>query len=388
MKKTGIFLLMAFVLQTQAQVKITTIPFELYGDHMFIKVSLDDSEPLDFIFDTGAGLTVIDDEVATDLNLSSKEVNFSESDARFALIKHNKIEINGFLMEKNIKVYATDLNHLEMSLGREFDGIVGYDLLWHHTVHIDYDNLTMDIYDHGNGPKDGDPIPFDLYRAIPTVKGKIVLNNGEAHEGDFFVMTGAGTTLDINTPYAEEWNVLEKTGKHFSYPVKGIGKKEDIYYEGHVISFEWGQQKIEDLPIGISTSPTGIHADKKAIGIIGNRILREFNITIDVPDKMIWVEKNSHFGEKLNVNSCGMDLQLSEDKEKILVHYIMENSPASEAGIQLNAELVSVNGKPAGEYALPDIQTLLRRDGTTVDLVLLENGQEKSYSLELRKMID
>jgi len=384
----ALFVLLAVVLELSAQKKITSIPFELFGDHMFIKVSLDDSEPLDFIFDTGAGLTVIDHNIAEDLGLRTKDVDFKETDAQFELIKHNKIEINGFLMEKNIKVYATDLNHLEISLGREFDGILGYDLLHHHTVHIDYDNLVMDIYDHGNGPKEGDAIPFDLYRAIPTVEGQVVLNDGEAHEGKFFVMTGAGTTLDFNTPFAEENNVLEKTGKHYSYPIKGLGKKETLYYEGHVLSFAFGAQKIKDLPVGISTSEKGIHADDKIAGIIGNRILREFNITLDVPDKMMWIQKNSHFGEKLNVNSSGMDLQLSQDKKKVLVHYIMDDSPAKEAGIQLNSELVSVNGKPVEAYALPDIQKILRRSGETVDLVIKNNGQEKKYTLELRSMIE
>ena len=152
--------------------KSPAIPFELFGDHMFIKVSVDNSEPLDFIFDTGSGLTVLDQTIAEEMKLVRKEAKMNETTTSLELIKHNRIDINGFLMEKNINVYATDLTHLEMSLGRDFDGILGYDLLHHHTVHIDYDNLTMDIYDHGNGPKDGDAIPFKMYTSIPRLRAK------------------------------------------------------------------------------------------------------------------------------------------------------------------------------------------------------------------------
>ena len=376
------------IAQTNAQVKITSIPFELYGDHMFIKVSLDGSEELDFIFDTGSGLTVIDRDVADRLNLVKKEVKRNTTQNKFQLIKHNKLEIKHFLMESNINVYATDLRHLEMSLGKHFDGILGYDLLHHHTVHIDYDSLTMDIYDHGNGPKIGHAIPFKLSTSIPTIYGKVVLNNNEAHEGRFFIMTGAGGTLDFNSPYAEKWDIIHKTGKHYSYFVKELEAKETEHFKGHVVSFEFGDQVVEDLPIGISKATSGIQADKKVAGIIGNRILREFNITIDVPDKMMWIEKNSHFGEKLNINSSGIDLQLSRDLKKVLVHQVIADSPASEAGIKVNAELLMVNGKDISEYALPDVRKVFRRSGESVDLVLSENGTERSVTLQMRSLIE
>jgi hypothetical protein len=386
-KLAGAYALFA-VISLNAQTKITSIPFELFGDHMFVKVSVDGSQPLDFIFDTGSGLTVIDNRVADRLQLVRKEVKMNDATSKLALIKHNTIEINHFLMEKNINVYATNLHHLETSLGRVFDGIIGYDILHHHTVHIDYDNLIMDIYDHGDGPKDGDAIPFELNTSIPTVKGKVVLNNNEAHNGTFFVMTGAGTTLDFNSPYAQEYDVIHKTGKHYSYPVKGIGDEETLHYEGHVISFQFGDQVVEDLPIGISTATKGIQAHKKVSGIIGNRILREFNITIDIPDKMIWIEKNSHYGEKFNINSSGVDIVMSKDMDKMIIHQVFEDSPAANAGIKVDAELVKLNGKFAYEYALPEIKTILRRSGTSVDLVVKQDGKEKAVTLDLKSLIE
>ncbi len=376
------------MLSASAQTKITSIPFELFGDHMFVKVSVDDSPPLDFIFDTGSGLTVIDNRVADKLQLVRKEVKMNETHSKLALIKHNKIEVNGFLMEKNINVYATNLHHLETSLGRVFDGIIGYDILHHHTVHIDYDNLIMDIYDHGDGPKDGDAIPFELNTSIPTIKGKVVLNNNETHDGLFFVMTGAGSTLDFNSPYAQQYDVINKTGKHYSYPVKGIGDDETLHYEGHILSFQFGQQVVEDLPIGISTAESGIQAHKKVAGIIGNRILREFNITIDLPDKTIWIMKNSHYGEKFNINSSGMDIVMSQDMDKMIIRKVFEDSPAAEAGIEVDAELVKLNGKFAYEYSLPDVKTILRRSGTKAELVVKQGGQEKSVTLELKSLIE
>lgn len=388
MRKIACLLAIVSVSLVNAQTPITTIPFELFGDHIIIKVSVDDSEPLDFVFDTGAGLTVLDEDIADKLKLVRKSVAMNETSSAWNLIKHNTIAINHFLMEKNIKVYSTDLRHLEISLGHDIDGILGYDLLHHHSVHIDYDLLTMNIYDHGNAPKKGDAIPFELNTSIPTIKGTVVLNNGEPHDGTFFVMTGAGTTLDFNSPYAEKYDVIHKTGKHYSYLVKGISENETLHYEGHVLSFAFGNQKVEDLPIGISTATTGIQADKKISGILGSQILREYNITIDIPDKMLFLTKNKTYGQKFNVNCSGIDVQLDMDKEKVLIHQVFENSPASEAGLQVNDELLKLDGKSMAEMNLAEVKKALKNEGETVELVILQGGTEKTVSLKLRSLLE
>ena len=388
MKQLPVYLLLFMVCGAFAQTPITSIPFELYGDHILIKVSVDNSEPLNFVFDTGAGLTVIDEDVAKKLKLKGKKVQLNETTSTFVLIKHNEIEINGFPMEKNIKVYSTDLDHLEISLGLDLDGIVGYDLLHHHTVHLNYEEKILDIYEHGQGPKKGDPIPFELNITIPTINGSVVLNNNEPHSGSFFVVTGAGTTLDFNSPYAKKYNVIEKTGKHYSYSVKSIDDEETPHYEGHVRSFSFGKQTIQDLPIGISQANSGLQANEEVSGIIGNEILSMFNITIDVPGKTLYFEKNSNFGKDISVNCSGIDLQLSSDKEKILIHQVFEGSPAAQSGVKLNDELLAINNQPANKIPLPEIKQMLRKEGEQVSLRIRQDGTEKNVSFTMKSLIE
>ena len=389
MKKYFLILFVfVFSMKTQSQSPITSVPFEDFGDHIILKVSVDESEPLDFIFDTGAGLTVIDEDIADKLKLKKKKARFKNAQATFHLIKHNTLAINHFLMEKNIPLYSTDFNHLEISLGRNIDGIVGYDLIHHHSIYINYDDHIIDIYNLGDIPKKGDKLSFDLVRKIPTIKAEIVLNNEEVHTGTFFVNTGAGTTLDFNSPYAKKYDVVNKTGKHYSYLVKGISSMESLHYEGHVISCSFGNHKIEDLPIGISLSEEGLQGHKQVAGIIGNQILRMFNIAIDLPSKSIYFEKNTHFRErKFNVNCSGIDLQLSKDKEKLLIHQVFENSPASKAGILLNDELVEIDGMRVKGVGLPKIQQILRKEGETIELLIARSGDMKTFSITLKSLL-
>ncbi|SNS85901.1 Aspartyl protease [Ekhidna lutea] len=387
MKKFTYLLCFTLALTTFAQAPITSIPFELFGDHIIIQVSVDDSEPLDFIFDTGSGYTVLDEDVTKELGLSGKSIEMNQAASNWQLIKHNTIAINHFLMEKNIKVYSTDFDHLEISLGMDIDGIVGYDLLKHHSIYVNFDSKTINIYDLGKAPKKGDAIPFTLDTSIPVIKGNVVLNNEEPHDGTFYFITGAGTTLDFNSPYAEQWDVIHKTGKHYSYMTKGLAKDETKHYEGHVISFSFGNQMIEDLPIGISTAKEGIQARKNVSGIIGSQIIRMYNFTIDYGTKMLYLEKDHTYDANFKVNCSGIDVQLSEDKEKVLIHQVFEDSPASEAGINVNDELVKINGKSMMEVNLAEVKKMLKQEGETVELVINQGGTEKTVSLKLRSLI-
>lgn len=388
MKKIASILSLFLGITAFAQTPITSIPFELFGDHIIIKVSVDDSEPLSFIFDTGSGYTVIDEDVAKELGLSGKSIDMNQASTTWHLIKHNTIAINHFLMEKNTKVYSTDLDHLEISLGMDLDGIIGYDLLRHHAINVNFDNQMMNVYNLGEGPKTGDGIPFDLHISIPVIKGSVVLNNGESHPGTFFVMTGAGTTLDFNSPYAKQWSVLDKTGKHYSYLVKGLSDTETPHYEGHVESFTFGKQKIDDLPIGVSSAASGIQADKKVSGIIGSQILRMYNFSIDYGSKMLYVQKDHTYDANFQVNCSGIDVQLSSNKDKVMIHQVFDDSPASEAGIKVNAELVKINGKTMADINLADVKKMLKMKGETVNLVVKQDGAEKSVSLKLRSLLE
>lgn len=375
---------------TYAQSPLTTSDFELYGDHVFVKLSVDDSEPLDFIFDTGDVLTVIDMDVAEKLNLpiNHKETATSaQGSISGALIKHNKLEINDLVLEKNIKVYATDLDHLEISIGRNIDGIVGYEMLHHHVVRLDYDAMKLEVYDSGSYPKRGEELVFKFHHTVPTVEATIMLNNGESLTGSYYVNTGAGTTVDFNTPYANTNGIIDKTGEHYSYLVKGLGAKETRHYEGRVKTFTFGAYTISELPIGISQVTTGIQGEKKVAGIIGNKLMNRFNVLFDYKTHRMYLEKNSNYDATYAVNCSGLDVQLSKDMSKVLIHQVFEGTEAASKGIQVNDELVSINGQSAAQLGLPAVEKMLKSSGNSVNLTISSGGSTKNVSLSLKSLL-
>lgn len=390
MKKIIVLGLLMSSIRLLAQSPVATTPFELFGDHIFIQLSVDGSEPMDFIFDSGSGITVIDTKAAVDLklDLSHKEsVAGAQASIDGARIKHNKVTMGAINIEGDVTLEAFDLNHLAISIGKKIDGIIGYDLLLHHVVKINYDDMILEVYNPDQFPKAGKKVGFTLHNSIPVIEAKATLNNEQIVNGTFYVNTGAGTSLDFNTPFANEKNIIEKTGNHYSYLVKGVENTESKHYEGRVKSFDMGFYVFTDMPVGISQTKGGLQGDKKISGIIGNKVLSRFNITFDYKNHNLYFEPNANAAKDFMVNCSGLDVQMSTDMTKVLIHQVQDEGPAKKAGVNSGDELISINEIATSSITLFEIEDLLKIPGSEVKLELKQGTSIKSVTLKLENLL-
>lgn len=355
-----------------AQSPLTSLPFEVYGDHVFIKIKVNNSRDLNFIFDTGDGLTVLNIKTAQELGMSpgsEATTTSAEGTIKGNYVKHQKIEINNLEL-KNVNIYETSLSHLEISIGKNIDGIIGYDMLKAYTISMNYDKKIMDLYDSPSYKYSGTGKAYDvkLTSLIPHIKADVILSNGEKVSGEFFVNTGAKTTVDFNTPFVAKNGMTSKVGKSYIYLVSGLGTKEYEHHEGKVNKFTFSDFSFENMPVGLSHAKSGLQNHKKMAGIIGGGLLRKFNIVYNYGAKKMYWEKNESYATGFAVNASGLELQLSKDKSKVLIHKVFENSSATAAGIKVNSELNEVDGKSAKDLGLAEIRKMLKQDGKTVSI--------------------
>ena len=373
-----------------AQAPAATVPFELYGEHLFIKLTVNNSDQeLDFIFDTGDGLSVLSLETAEKLNIrSDKKVKETSAGGRVTgyLVKHNVIHLDNIEI-KNVKLYETSLNHLERAIGRKIDGIIGYDLLHNFVVEIDYDAMEFHIFNFSDYKYSGDgtPINIKFKHAIPYVPGTVILNDGDILQGSFYLETGARTDLDFNTPFVNRKGLKDKVGKTYSYLVSGLSDHETVHTRGRVHAFSIAGFTFNDLPVGLSQELAGIQSDEEMAGIIGNEILHRFNIVFDYRNNKMWWSKNSKFDGPFFVNSSGILLQLDETLQKLLVHQVYDGSPAEKAGVQENDEIVEIEGKPANN--LIEVRDILSKSEGELELLLKNVAGTHTVTLKLEKLL-
>lgn len=370
-----------------AQKPVASFPFEQYGDHSFIKVKVNNSEELDFIFDTGDGLTVLNIDRAKELGMtsgSSATTTSAEGTISGKLVKHNELTVGGAPVH-NIKVYETSLTHLEMSIGRDIDGIIGYDILNSYVVSMNYDTKTIELYD----PKKykykgtGKMMSINLTSFIPHIAGQVTLSNGEQVKGEFFIDTGAKATVDFNTPFVESNGLASKIGDSYIYLVAGLGDTEYEHHRGRVKAFQFEGFSFDNMPVGLSHAKHGIQNHKKISGIIGSGVLSRFNIVYNYAEKKMYWEKSASYGDAFPVNASGIELQLSKDKSQVLVHKVFDNSPAYDAGIEVDSVIESVDGEDASALGLAKLRDLFSQDGETVIVTI--DGEE--IEMELKSML-
>lgn len=366
---------------------VATLPMVQYGDHTFIKVKVNGSPELDYIFDTGDGLAILDINKAAELGISSgsdETITSAEGSISGKRVKHNEFLIGGAPIH-NVELHETDLTHLEMSIGRDIDGIIGYDLLKNYVVELNYDEMIMKLYAPKSYAYTGAGKSFDikLTSYIPHIPAEVVLANDQKLTGEFFVDTGAKASVDFNTPYVEKNELTSKVGDSYIYLVAGLGDQEYEHHRGLVKSFSFGEFGFENMPVGLSHAKHGIQNHKKVAGILGSGILTKFNMVFDYHSKKMYWEKNEAYDQAFRINASGLELQLSKDQTKVMVHKVFDKSPASEAGIKTNSVLNSVNGKNAREIGLADLRVALSKSGEKVDLVI----DGKPVSLTLKSML-
>jgi hypothetical protein len=132
---------------TMADGLVTTIPFKLHGSMILVELVVDGSDPLAFIFDTGAGGTVISARTADRLGIIAKETvsrQDAAGDAPIGRSEKHTIRI-GDLTMTNTTLGIAELDHIDRRLGMRIDGVIGWPILSQYAVRPNYDTMQYEF---------------------------------------------------------------------------------------------------------------------------------------------------------------------------------------------------------------------------------------------------
>src|SRR5262245_26484302 len=125
----------------------TTIPFELANRHIIVKVSVNKSRPLSFIFDTGADAAIIRMDPAKELGLklegSVRTGGAGEGTQSGQLVRSATWSLVGLESFKQPVAIALPMPELPAGMGREIDGIIGGQFIREFVVELNYQARTM-----------------------------------------------------------------------------------------------------------------------------------------------------------------------------------------------------------------------------------------------------
>jgi hypothetical protein len=276
------------------------IPFELSErGHIFLHVRVNNSEPLWFILDSGSGDTVLNNRLVKKLNLrieAEGEAAGAGGEQAAVLTTGVSLDVSGVRLARQ-KIPAIDFERLEKSIGREIDGMLGYDFIRRFVVEVNYDALTMKVH-KATGYRyrgSGQVMPVTTEADHPHINLQVTLPGRDPLAGKVIVDGGAGgVTLEFSNSFVASHKLLQSIQILETKSLAAIGGTHTISY-ARGESIQLGRLQLTNPIIGFSQTPHGSQNRANIAGLIGTKLLRRFTIIYDDQRHRIIFEPNQSF---------------------------------------------------------------------------------------------
>jgi C-terminal processing protease CtpA/Prc len=117
-------------------------------------------------------------------------------------------------------------------------------------------------------------------------------------------------------------------------------------------------------------------------------LLSRFTIVLDYAHKLLILEPNSSFTDPYLYDASGLDLRLTPDGKHFRIHAIVTKSAAAEAGLRGDDLITAIDGRPADQLDLTDVeQHLLTQAGKSIRLDVQRGEQRFQVVVILRKLL-
>jgi PDZ domain-containing protein len=225
-------------------------------------------------------------------------------------------------------------------------------------------------------------VPIALDRvATPSTKVRLRIGEGTA-EATLIVDTGASYyDVVLLKPFIDANHVADRVGTLVSRfsdaPGMTIGA-------ARAPSISVGPFDVDGPVVALILTPSG--GTYISDGLLGAGFLRRFKVTFDYSRQQLWLEPNGRTRGPQLFDASGIEVRPTADHEFAIVA-VAADSAASVAGVRLRDVLKRVDGRPAREMTLGEIQAAFNRAGTTCTVQVEREGRLQTATLHLRRRL-
>jgi hypothetical protein len=217
---------------------------------------------------------------------------------------------------------------------------------------------------------------------LPMMDGR--LNDVRDIDTRFYFDTGAGLCLLFSSEFTADSAVFGPKKKR---PVHaegaGLGGKKDMQLTT-LKNFSIGPFRFHQIPTYVFDDSYGVTNYPQLGGLIGNDLLRRFNLILNYARSEIYLVPNESFYQPFDYSYSGVTIALIGGK--IVVSDVMKDSPGEQAGFREGDIVLEVNGDAGQDMQV--YQELMRTIGPKVRVrVRREEGEVALLSLKVKSIL-
>lgn len=368
------------------------LPFDYATRHVWLRASIDGGPEHDFLFDTGASVTVLDSTFAARAGIATEgrmQAAGAGASGSAAFAKLGSLAVRGpdgdGVELRDLQVAVLSVNPMFAPyFWREMAGILGYDVISRFVVTIDYDRGVLVLRDPKTFRFAGSeaPLPMVMNGVVPALRGTL----DGTYEGLFRLDVGSSSTVDLHAPFAKRHGVEKRLSGKRQVTGAGFGGHFTSTL-GRAKSMAFGPWRWDGPMVSVSHATEGAFASEEFAGNVGNRILERFRVTLDYDGRRVWLEPGARYRERDSFTRAGA-LLVREDG-RVLARSVLPGSPAAKAGLREGDEVTAVDGRPVGEWKVRELEELFERgeNGRRVPIAAVRDGAPLALVMTLREML-
>jgi predicted aspartyl protease len=365
---------------------LTQLPFTTFtGGVVVVKAELEGHpDTLNFIMDTGSGGISLDSTTCDQMKIIATPTDryiIGIGGARKVKFIYNQAVKIGSLQVDSLNLHVSDYSILSSVYGDRIDGIIGFSFFSRYLVYIDYDSNLVSIYSKGSVkyPKGG----FFLKPSIVNIPVESAyLRDESASHSRFYFDTGAGLCLLLSTDFTNDSSIFLPGKKMWPTQAQGMGGKANMQITT-IKELRLGPYRFKNIPTHVFNDEFNITSYPYLAGLIGNDLLRRFNIILNYEKKTFYLIPNTHFRESFDYAYTGLALYWTEGA--IRVGDVMKDSPAEQAGLKVDDVVIGVNNNMSQNLQL--YKSMMQDVGSKIKFLISRPEGMVELNMKIRSIL-
>ncbi len=364
---------------------VSSFPITVFtGGVILMKAQLQGfDDTLNFILDTGSGGISLDSGTCVRLRLvpqlSDRTILGIAGIRQCRFVYNQSLRLPGLTVD-SLDFHVNDYDILTSVYGEKIDGIIGFSFFSRYIVGIDYDSLRVSVWSKGafRYPRGGHLL-HPIIANLPIIDAQ--MEDGGKSTARFYFDTGAGLCSLLSTDFAADSNLLDTRKKLYYTPAQGLGGKA-IMQLTTLKEMRVGPYKFRKVPCYVFDDQYNVTSYPTLGGLVGNDILRRFNVFINYSQRCIYLVPNSHFRDVFDYSYTGLGIYWEDGS--IRVGDVMKNSPAESAGLKEGDILLGVNNNLSNN--IQTYKNILQSSGQKVRLIVRRGADLLELTIKVKSI--